>query len=639
MAADKKSNPAQIAQAVLDETNQSVKVSVVNTDAIPVDIQDTEIAIAINKDEDSVTIYTPNNNTTPIPVDITNNSLKVIGTTLDSDWVTIKNYASNTLSSLYNNKPLVGEFIALPGMNDSSQNIQIISFLKTSPAASIQIYLWTNDTDITYYVSNTNANAKSGGSSVLSSDGAFGTLGKFEVNVARYKPGIKFAVSVSLQPVVSTFTVNGSNVANITAPTTYFNPGYLGGELVNLATTGQLPIGLAGYLTNLNTTLNTVDFSGVQFADGEAATINTESLSANAVLPLGLSGLCRASNLDMNNNWFVLDAGYNLDLNVGDEIRFRPGLSSTLPSLAGTALAAGTSYVVTEVLANKFKITPLTHGSCTFDITAPGSGIFYVYKYPYIKVFVKGTNQLSLTAGGPAIDFKNLHDAAPVTVTAGTAATITHNSHGLANGTEIALTAATVPVGSFQGQRFYVRNAGLNTYNLSLTPTGPLVAFTSAGTTVQVVNPATSQVSAVTVAAGTPASIALPTHFLGTGNDFVLGGAALPATYTGQNLYVATALANSFTCSENKLTPCVFGDAGTSVTLTTQPGHIIQDTPIERKTAYIANSPATTDTTVSFSYTAGGPAITLAGGSGTHTFTLGNPLDIKAGSYIVARAL
>lgn len=68
--ADKKSNPAQIAQAVLDEAGQAIKVTVSNTDAIPVDIQDTEIAISIDKDEDSVTIYAPDNNTTPIPVNV-----------------------------------------------------------------------------------------------------------------------------------------------------------------------------------------------------------------------------------------------------------------------------------------------------------------------------------------------------------------------------------------------------------------------------------------------------------------------------------------------------------------------------------------------------------------------------------------
>lgn len=106
--ADKKSNPSQIAQAVLDEENQAIKVTVVgsgggtgadvnliqvngnnvaagaglvtagtqrvvlasNQPTIPVDIQDTEIAISIDKDEDSVTIYAPDNNTTPIPVDI-----------------------------------------------------------------------------------------------------------------------------------------------------------------------------------------------------------------------------------------------------------------------------------------------------------------------------------------------------------------------------------------------------------------------------------------------------------------------------------------------------------------------------------------------------------------------------------------
>lgn len=104
---DKKSDVKQIAQAVLDETNQSIKVSVVSTTGgggsavdlngvagqpvdvgngaagpgtqrvvlasdqatIPVDIQDTEIAISVDHTEDSITIYTPGNNTTPIPVD------------------------------------------------------------------------------------------------------------------------------------------------------------------------------------------------------------------------------------------------------------------------------------------------------------------------------------------------------------------------------------------------------------------------------------------------------------------------------------------------------------------------------------------------------------------------------------------
>ena len=104
--ADKKSNPGQIVQAVLDEANQAIKVNVVagggdastdvdltkvggntvavNTGAadsgtqrvvlasdqttIPVDIQDTSIAVDIDKDTDSITIYAPNNNTTAIPV-------------------------------------------------------------------------------------------------------------------------------------------------------------------------------------------------------------------------------------------------------------------------------------------------------------------------------------------------------------------------------------------------------------------------------------------------------------------------------------------------------------------------------------------------------------------------------------------
>jgi len=107
MSADKKSNQSQIAQATLDEINQSVKVTVVANDAasiaadmnlesidgnpvavgagnvttgtqrvvlasnqptIPVDIQDTTLAVSLDYTEDSITIYAPNSNTTPIPV-------------------------------------------------------------------------------------------------------------------------------------------------------------------------------------------------------------------------------------------------------------------------------------------------------------------------------------------------------------------------------------------------------------------------------------------------------------------------------------------------------------------------------------------------------------------------------------------
>lgn len=107
MSADKKSNQSQIAQATLDESNQSVKVTVVANEAasiaadmnlesidgnpvsvgagvvtsgtqrvvlasnqptIPVDIQDTTLAVSLDYTEDSITIHAPNNNTTPIPI-------------------------------------------------------------------------------------------------------------------------------------------------------------------------------------------------------------------------------------------------------------------------------------------------------------------------------------------------------------------------------------------------------------------------------------------------------------------------------------------------------------------------------------------------------------------------------------------
>lgn len=572
-------------------------------------------------------------------VAISNTLLKNVPGTLDNDWTTVKTYASDTTSPLFNTRPASEDFSSVSGWNAGSQIIYVLPKVKTDPAASITQHVWVDDgTDVYQIVAGTTYAAKLNGLSAFDAVSAYDGAAVAAITVNRFTPTIKIAVNLIVNPATWTYVVNNTSTATITAPTGVLNSGLAGGELVRLTSASQLPIGLSGTIASIDTSADTITFSDVQFADTEEVRVNLIQLPTTGVPPLGICGLVRCANIDVAGNWFTLDAGYNLNLQRGDVVRVRPGAGSTLPSLAGTALATTTSYVVSEVSGQNFRLTLSTHGSATFNITSPGIGIFFIFKYPYVDLFMKGTNQLSLTSGGAAIDFKRLHDAAAVTVTAGTAATITQVGHGYAAGKEVYMTATTIPVGAFQGQKFYVTNPATDTYNLSLSVGGPAVAFTSAGTAVQIVDPVTNTATSVTVTAGTPASITLPTHWLGAGSDFILGGTTLPTGYTGQSLYVVTSTQNTFTFSENRITPCVFGSAGTAVTLSTIPGRNV-DITFERRTAYIANTPAPTDTTLSFAYTSGGPAITLIGGSGAQTFTLATAPKIKAGSLVRVRTL
>jgi hypothetical protein len=558
---------------------------------------------------------------------------------LDNDWISVKTWSTDTVIPTLNARPTSGEFVTITGLTPNSQVLHALPKFKTTPSLNVGQYIWVDDGVEVYLAGATTYAAKGNGISGLDTNTAYDGATFTAITLNRYTPTIKVGASVISAPATITYTVNGTNTATLTAPAGILNVGFTGGEQVRLTTAGQLPLGLAGTFSSIDTAADTFTLEDVQFADGEEVRINLTQLASTAIPPLGIAGLGRCNNIDVVDNWLILDAGYSLNLQPGDVVRFRGGANSTLPSLAGTAIATTASYVVTEVSGQKFKLTTSTHGSATLTVTSPGAGIFYVFKYPYVDFFAKGSNQLSLTSGGAAIDFKLLHNNASVTVTPGTAATITHNAHPFVNGQEVLLTATTVPGGSFQGQKFYVKNAALNSYNLASTAGGPSVAFTTAGTAVQIVDPVAGTAASVTVTAGTPGSITLPTHYLGSGSDFTLSGTTVPSDYTpGKVLYVLTPTQNTFTFSENKITPTVLADAGTGVTLSTIPGRN-SDVMLERRTVYIASSPAPTDSTLSFAYTSGGAAITLAGGSGAQTFAATVAPTMKSGSYIKVRAI
>ncbi len=61
---------------------------------------------------------------------------------------------------------------------------------------------------------------------------------------------------------------------------------------------------------------------------------------------------------------------------------------------------------------------------------------------------------------------------------------ITDNGHGLSNLNRVVFSAATLPTGLLNDIVYYVRNKADNTFELSTTPTGTVLTYTDAGTTV-----------------------------------------------------------------------------------------------------------------------------------------------------------
>lgn len=534
------------------------------------------------------------------------------GGSVYGDWQTLATY-TNASPSSFNSEP--ASFAALTSPPSKITKIQVLPQISVSASSGGAIYPWVSVNSKKYSLSAIAFYPGQNGLSVLDSNGSLDGVDPYEY-IVDLPDTAQFGVRVVASSPITTFSPNGV-AGNCFAA----NPGYTGGELVNLATTGTLPRGLAGTIDSFDASADVPTISGVSFASGELCRINTTNLIAQAIPPLGISARSSAALVDLSTNEIVLDGTITgTTFSAGDTVRFRVAPGSTFPSINGGLLSATTTYTILSVSGSagsqRLKISSDSVNPAIF--TATGLGYFYIFRYPYIPVYYLANGKLSYDNSTP-IDLVNDYTNQAVTVTAGTAASVADAAHPFTEGQAVTLGGTTAPGLGFLGMTLYVRNPTTNAYNLSVTPTGALIAFSSAGTAV------TLNGRTVTITAGTPGAIALNNHFLPSTQQqpFTLAASVLPTGYAGQTLYViANGLTNSSFQASERLgyPPAVYGSTGTTVTLTAKiTGNF--PTPIEKTQAYIFGT-GITDSNIAFSATNGGAIIPLlSAGSGVHSIT------------------
>ncbi|MBN3875255.1 hypothetical protein [Nostoc sp. JL23] len=524
-------------------------------------------------------------------------------------WQTLANYASATPDN-FNSQPAT--FTALASPPNKISKIQILPQISTAVAGSI--YVWINDGTDIYSLSAIPLYPGQNGISTISGNALAGVDPyEFEVNI----PGNStFGTRTVVYSPITTFLPNGVSGTCFAA-----NPGYRGGEQVSFATTGNLPRGLAGTIDSYNPSNNVVSISGVSFASNENCRINSTNIGATVIPPAGISSRFSAALVSLNTNEIVADGSVTaFSFAAGDTIRFRAAPGSVLPSIFGTAISPTVSYTVLSVSgsAGNQKLKISADGVNPVQITAPGQGLYYAFRYPYIPLTYLSGGTLSYDGVNP-IAMPGTYSGTAISVTTpGTAASIADTAHPFVEGQAVVLGGLTAPTLGFLGMNLYVRNPTTNAYNLSSTPTGMLIAFTGTGTVVTISG------RSVVVTAGTPGSVTFINHFLSTNQPFTIAATSLPSGYpSNTQLYIiANGLAaNAFQGSEKiGYPPVVFGSAGTTVTITANiPGQL--PTPIEKTTAYIYNT-GITDSNIAFSSSNGGTIIPLVGGVGVHSITL-----------------
>ncbi|MEH1808517.1 hypothetical protein [Nostoc sp.] len=573
---------------------------------------------------------------------------RLLALNYSGSWTKIRDFASDTIPPTFNSRPSSpggitpnivntnADFIAISGFsNQAASQLEILPKIKSNGAASFRLYLWVFDGTEIYTITPSGASPGENGLSVLNSNGAFDAVAPILVDLKRYSASLQVGCRILLDSPNIVFDASGNCI----------NPGLLGGELVSLATTGILPIGLSGSIAAINQVNDQVVLSGVTLANTEMCRLNLQSIGANIIPFAGFSASGRCADVSTANNTLLLDGRTNdVVFTVGDTVRFRVAPGSILPSVAGSAIVTTTSYIIVSVSgsAGSQIIQISTDGVTPLTVTAFGTGIYFIFKFPFVNLFFKGTNQLSYSSGGSAIDFKNYYSSQAITIsTAGTASVVTHTAHTYSNGQAITLGGGTAPTGGILGNTYFVINQSTNTYQLAHVPNGLAIAFTSAGASVISINPSTNIGTVVTVTIGTPATITLNNHFLSTNQVFTIGGSALPTGYNSQNLYIVATglLTTAFQCSEVlNGASIVFGSVGTLTTINAAIAGV-GFLPIEKLQAYTAVTPAPTDNTLSFANTANGTAIPLSGGNGIHSFTPAYPLKILTGSYVSVRSI
>ncbi len=150
-------------------------------------------------------------------------------------------------------------------------------------------------------------------------------------------------------------------------------------------------------------------------------------------------------------------------LNVGDPVYL---WGTPMPTTSTGSLATGTAYVVQSATATTFTIATTSAPSTPLAITT--------------------STATNLIVAASKFSFSTFHPAIPVSVTGNT---MTANNHQLANGDVIYFEGTSLPTPTAAATPYYVVNSSANTFQVSTTSGGIVLALATAGTAVSVSSP------------------------------------------------------------------------------------------------------------------------------------------------------
>lgn len=349
----------------------------------------------------------------------------------NGSWQSLKTFFVDTVSANFNARPSSGDFVTVTGLNIQTTQLEVIAKIKTTPTADYRLYVWIDDGTEVYCVSPAGGSAGENNISIQNVEGPYDGVAPVLVDLKRYTPTIRVAANVVLDTAAVVMDVNGNCI----------NTGFTGGEECLLSTSGIFPRGLSANIEAFDAAADTFTYTGASFADGEFLRFNYLGMSAASIPPLGLSATANIADIVVPTDELVLDGRVPNPFVVGDLVRLRIfAANAVFPTANGLALNAVTTYIVTHVSGQSIKLS--TDGVQPVIFNPLGAGQISIFKFPYDYVYMKGTNQVSRTLAGPAIDFVNQENASPVTVSSGLAAQFSPTALGTWNLRELGNTYA-----------------------------------------------------------------------------------------------------------------------------------------------------------------------------------------------------
>jgi len=368
-------------------------------------VQYPRVKVSIGADGSAVDVSTAN----PMPVSVTN----LAGVT-SNNWVTLRSFSIDTVSADFNTRPTTGQFVTIADILPGTQQIEVVAKIKTTPSSLYRLFIWIDDGTEVYCVSPSINTAGDNSFSVQDTNDIYDGAVPVLIDLKRYTPSIKVAARIVVEAASVVVDVDGN----------CFNPSFKGGEEVLLNTTGVLPSGLAANAENFDGATDSFSYTGANFTANEPLRITHNNGVAGLMPPLGIAACIEAKDLVLGSNELVLDGRVPNPFVVGDTVRLRAYGNSVLPTTSVGAFTQSATFTVSFSSGNTIKLS--IDAIQNYLLVTQGVGKFFIFKWPYDYVFMRGTNQLSRTAGGPAIDFIDEYTNVPVTITPGQAAHISY---------------------------------------------------------------------------------------------------------------------------------------------------------------------------------------------------------------------